>query len=144
MLSKLRTASVSQVSLRIYISRVCNIRGKRAGFTLKVALQSRSSLVASNKCIVSCEGPINHLTRPWLWPDHAGMHDEACVTDTAVHREPIKSVCTLQTCWFSARCTTWEMGLLLWCVLLRQPSLNKMLYQRTEVGPCFISSSHIL
>lgn len=36
------------------------------------------------------------------------MHDEARVTDKAVHREPIRGVRTLQTCWFSAK--EWDVS----------------------------------
>lgn len=86
---------------------------------------------------VTRAGPINHLTCPWLWPDGAGMHDEACVTDQAMHWEPIKSVCTLQTCWFSAGGMTWEMGLLLWRALLRQPPLNKDALSKNWSGAAF-------
>lgn len=93
----------------------------------------------------TCVDPINHFSRPWLWPgDEGGTRDEACVTDEAVasgaHQRRARFANMLIQCQGVGR-ERW--GPLLWRVLQKQPSLNKTLYQTTEVGP-HVSSAPVI
>lgn len=99
------------------------------------------TIEAKLPAVWDCTSPVNRLTCPWLWPDHAAcMMKSVSWTRLCISESVHSLLCTLQSCWFSGSCLTWEMRLLSWQV--RQPSLNEMLYQRSEEGPHFPCSSH--